>query len=49
MKKFFTGYLVGLLVFGLIFFGVSSKLSPKNGFRPQPIQFEGVELEEIQP
>ncbi|HZK10195.1 MAG TPA: hypothetical protein VFD08_03905 [Clostridia bacterium] len=49
LKKFFASYLVGLILFGALFFGLSSKLSPKNGFRPMPIEAEGLSIEEIMP
>lgn len=45
LKNFFTGYIVGLVIFGLLFFGISSKLAPATNFRPQPIEFDGVEIE----
>ena len=45
IKKFFTGYVIGLVIFGLVFFGLSSKLAPATSFRPPPIEFDGVELE----
>lgn len=49
LKKFFTGYVLGLLIFGALFFAISSRLSPSSDFRPQPIDLQGVNIEEISP
>ncbi len=49
LKRFFTAYLLGLIIFGALFFGLSTKLSGSVNFRPMPIELEGVSLEEITP
>lgn len=49
LKRFFASYLVGLILFGGLFFGLSSKISPKSDFRPQPIEAQGLSIEEVTP
>ncbi|NLY37045.1 MAG: hypothetical protein GX046_07410 [Tissierellia bacterium] len=49
LKRFFVSYLIGLVLFGALFFGLSSKLSPRSDFRPRPIEAQGMSIEEVMP
>lgn len=49
LKRFITSYLIGLLLFGALLFGLSSKISPRSDFRPSPIEAQGMSMEEVMP
>lgn len=49
LKRFFLSYLVGLILFGALFFGLSSKFRPGSDFRPKPIEAQGFSIEEVTP
>lgn len=50
LKRFFASYVIGLLLFGALLFGIYTKINPSTQeFRPEPLQAEGITMEEITP
>ena len=50
LKRFAISYFLGLLLFGSLLIGIHSKINPSaEEFRPEPLQAEGIELQEVTP
>ncbi len=50
LKRFLISYVLGLILFGSLLIGINSKINPsEEGFRPEPLQAEGISIEEVMP